>query len=313
MSDDSRYAARPCGRSEVEWAAALALALWLGWGTSAAAEPDGPVIVVEPPMQVYLVHSAEPGCEPQCPEWIAAQGKIEEGTAIRFKKVLRQIGDRKLPVLIDSSGGRVSEAFEIGRLIRAKGLDVVVSGTELMPCAASDTVCRQAEARKVRLGLPQAAQSKCASACAFVLAAGTRRLVGSSAFVGLHRIRTFRVLLTYRGATAGARGGAGGWVTEKVIEIATPKQTYDQIRRYFAEMGIDGAVMPLILATPADRLRWLTRGELWTTRLATHAIDGTELLSKAADPVPGPEPLAGADAASKALIDAAAPEKEQEQ
>ena len=313
MSDDSRYAAQRGFRSGAGWAAPLALALCLGWGAAASAEPDGPVIAVEPPMQVYLVRSAQRGCEPQCPEWIAAQGKIEEGTTVRFRKVLRYIGDRKLPVLIDSSGGRVSEAFEIGRLIRAKGLDVVVSGTEIMPCAAADATCRQAEARKVRLGLPQAAQSKCASACAFVLAAGTRRLVGSSAFVGLHRIRTFRVLLTYRGATAGARGGAGGWVTEKVIEIATPKATYDQIRRYFAEMGIGGAVMPLILSTPADRLRWLTRGELWTTRLATHAIDGTELLSKAANPVQGPEPQAEADAAGKALIDAAAPEKQEEQ
>jgi hypothetical protein len=262
-------------------AAALALASWLGWSVSAAATPDGQPTAVEPSMQVYLVRSAEPGCEPQCPEWIAAQGKIEEGTAAHFKKVLRQIGNRKVPLLIDSSGGRVSDAFEIGRLIRARGLDVAVSGTELMPCPPSDQTCRHAETRKIRLGLPLAVQSRCASACAFVLAAGARRLVGSTAFVGLHRIRTFRVLLTYHGAAAGARGGAGGWVTEKVIEIPTPKRTYRQIRRYFAEMGIDGAVMPLILSTPADRLRWLTRGELRSTRLATHAIGGIELLGKA--------------------------------
>jgi hypothetical protein len=244
---------------------------------------------VEPPMQVHLVRSAEPGCEPQCPEWIAAQGKIEEGTAVRFKKVLRQIGDRKVPLLIDSSGGRVSDAFEIGRLIRARGLDVAVSGTELVPCLPSDQACRQAATRTIRLGLPLATQSKCASACAFVLAAGARRLVGSTAFVGLHRIRTFRVLLTYDGAAAGAREGAGGWVTEKVIEIPTPKRTYNQIRRYFVEMGIDGAVMPLILSTPADKLRWLTRGELRSTRLATHAVGGVELVGKAPAEASAPE------------------------
>jgi hypothetical protein len=75
-----------------------------------------------------------------------------------------------------------------------------------------------------------------------------------------------------------------------VIEIPTPKRTYRQIRRYFAEMGIDGAVMPLILSTPADRLRWLTRGELRSTRLATHAIGGIELLGKA--PAQGAAPEA---------------------
>ena len=144
-----------------------------------------------------------------------------------------------------------------------------------------------------------------------MLAAGARRLVGSTAFVGLHRIRTFRILLTYRGATAGARGGAGGWVTEKVIEIPTPKRTYDQIRRYFSEMGIDSAVMPLILSTPADRLRWLTRGELRTTRLATHAIGGTHLLSKAAaapeDPAPASETSADGSASLEAVAPAAEP------
>jgi hypothetical protein len=287
-------------------AVALALAFCLGCGVSAATTPDGPPTAVEPPMQVYLVRSTEAGCEPHCPEWIAAQGKIEEGTAARFKKVVRQIGSRKVPVLIDSSGGRVSEAFEIGRLIRARGLDVVVGGTELVPCAPSDRACRQAEARKIRLGLPQATQSKCASACAFVLAAGARRLVGSTAFVGLHRIRTFRVLL-YHDSGARARGGTGGWLTEKVVEIPTPRRTYDQIRRYFAEMGIDRAVMPLLLSTPADRLRWLTRGELRSTGLATHAIGGVQLLGKTGDPVQGSGTEAEADAEGKALMKALAP------
>jgi hypothetical protein len=285
---------------------ALALALWVAWSGSAAAAPDTPP-VIEPAMQVYLVRSAEPGCEPQCPEWLAAQGKIEEGSADRFKKVLRQLGGRKVPLLIDSSGGRVSEAFEIGRLIRARGLDVVVSGTELVPCAPSEPACRQAETRKVRLGLPQDAQSRCASACAFVLAAGARRLVGATAFVGLHRIRTFRVMLTYHGSTAGSRGGGGSWVTEKVVEIPTPKRTYDQIRRYFAEMGIDRTVMPLILSTPAERLRWLTRGELRTTRLATDAIGGLELLVKAAPPVDGGAPKATAMDGAGEVIETTAP------
>jgi hypothetical protein len=176
----------------------------------------------------------------------------------------------------------------------------VVSGTELVPCPNFDPACRLAEARKVRLGLPQPAQSKCASACAFVLAAGTSRLVGPTAFVGLHRIRTYRVLLTYRGASAGARGGADGWVTEKVIEIPTPRRTYDEIRRYFAEMGIDRAVMPLLLSTPADRLRWLTRGELKTTRLATHGTGATDLLIKSSTPViPAAGRATGENAATK--------------
>ncbi|MGH9286372.1 MAG: hypothetical protein ACRD0M_11970, partial [Acidimicrobiales bacterium] len=106
---------------------ALCLALDLGWAVAAAeARPAKPQPTGEPSMQVHLVRSAEPGCEPQCPEWIAAQGKIDGSSVARFKRILRQLGERKVPVLIDSNGGRVTEAFAIGRLARARGLDVVV-------------------------------------------------------------------------------------------------------------------------------------------------------------------------------------------
>lgn len=30
----------------------------------------------EPPMKVYVVTSAQDGCEPNCPQWIAAQGRM---------------------------------------------------------------------------------------------------------------------------------------------------------------------------------------------------------------------------------------------
>jgi hypothetical protein len=125
-------------------------------------------------MQVRIVRSAQAGCEPDCREWISAQGKIDPGTLRRFKTVLRQMGGRKLPVFIHSGGGSVRESFAIGRLLRAKGLDVVVTHTLFTPCAPADAACRKRESQGIRQGSPQAI-SGCASACAFILAAGTRR------------------------------------------------------------------------------------------------------------------------------------------
>jgi hypothetical protein len=43
----------------------------------------------EPAMKVYVVTSAQDGCEPDCPQWIAAQGQIVDGSLARFKKALR--------------------------------------------------------------------------------------------------------------------------------------------------------------------------------------------------------------------------------
>jgi hypothetical protein len=266
---------------------ALGLAFELGCGVaSAAARPAKPQQAGELSMQVHLVRSAEPGCEPQCPEWIAAQGKIDGNSVARFKKVLRQLGDRKVPLLIDSNGGRVNEAFAIGRLARARGLDVVVSRTDLTTCALADTACRRRlRAAKVRLGLPKAEMSKCASSCAFILAAGTRRLVGPMAYVGVHQIRSFyiyaRVVRTYRFTATSKQLLSERRVTERVVETRTPQKTYDEIGRYFAEMGIGDGLLPLIVATPGDRLHWLTSEELKATSLATDRLDGEQLLTRA--------------------------------
>jgi hypothetical protein len=279
---------KPLGEIEMR-RAALAFALGLACCAGAwAAQPAPLGPPIEPPMQVHLVRSAEPGCEPQCPEWIAAQGRIEPGSLARFKRVLRQLGGRKVPVLIDSGGGRVHEALAIGRLARARGLDVVVSRTELEPCPPGEAACHRAKAGRVRLGVPRAELAMCASSCAFILAGGRRRMVGPSAFVGVHQIRSFhiyaKVLRTYRIAPTGRQVVSERTVTEKIVETRTPKRTYDQVRRYFAEMGIGKEIMPLILSTPGDRLYWLTPADLKATGLATHWIEGGQVLAGIAEP-----------------------------
>jgi len=279
--------------------AVLVCSSFVGWTAVAAAAP--PAKGAEPPapetpMQVYLVRSAQAGCEPQCPEWIAAQGKIDADSVRLFRKALSLLGKRKVPVLVDSGGGKVREALEIGRLVRGKGLDVAVTRTVITPCAPADAACRKARMGGALLGLPQAHLSKCASSCAFILAAGTRRLVGPRTLVGVHRIRSFyvysRVLRTYRYTSSRKRLVSERRIARKVVETRTSQQTYDQIGRYFGAMGIGDPIMPLILSTPSDRLHWLTRDELRASRLATDWIDGEEFLGKAAissvQPIPGP-------------------------
>src|SRR5262245_53671387 len=83
----------------------------------------------DPPMKVYVVTSAEEGCEPNCRQWIAAQGKIVAGSLAQFKSALGKIGKSNMPVLIHSGGGLAEEAMAIGRLIHKKGLDVAVAKT----------------------------------------------------------------------------------------------------------------------------------------------------------------------------------------
>src|SRR5262249_12598767 len=145
------------------------------------------------PMEVAVVR-ATGACEPRCPEWIAAQGRIDTSTPGRFKNVLSGLRGKKLPVLVDSSGGFVDDAITIARMIRAAGLDVVVTKTVLSPCEPDDAACKKLAARGILLGRLEARASKCASACAMFIAGGVRRYVGAYAFVGVHELTAFSQL-----------------------------------------------------------------------------------------------------------------------
>jgi hypothetical protein len=265
---------------------ALASVLALACGSAAAAPPQKTAPLLEPPMQVQVVRSGHPGCEPKCLKWIAAQGRIVAGTLGQFKAALKGLGDSKLPIFIDSGGGSVNEALAIGRLIRAKGLTVAVTRTGFTPCAPGDTACRKAKTGGELRGIAQARSAKCASSCAFILAGGANRFVGAGTGVGVHRIT-----MTLRRYMVSRRVSFGGRVETRKTLIsersvgdghAQTQSTYANIRQYLAEMGIGDGLMPMILSTPNDGLRWLTPGELRATRLATHFINGEELVTGAA-------------------------------
>jgi hypothetical protein len=259
---------------------------------------------VEPPMRVLIVRSAQDGCEPNCPEWIAAQGKIMPGTLAQFRKVLRQLGNRNLPVLVHSGGGLADEAMAIGRLLRAKGLDVGVAKTVFTPCAPDASACRKKEGSKSLRGLPDTGFSVCASACAFVLAAGKRRFVRLPAFVGVHRgemIQT-KVLHIYRLTPYRADDGSirisRKLIQERVMSekhLATPEKTFTTYAKYFSEMGVEKHIMPMLTTTPNNGVHWLTDDELRSTRMATHKMSGEQLVTGskvAGDGWTGPTPAA---------------------
>lgn len=245
------------------------------------------------PMQVSVVRLAQPGCEPNCIEWIAAQGKIDGSTLGEFKRVLAQLGPRKLPILIDSYGGMVDPSLTIGRLVRAKGLDVVVTKTVVTPCEPTDAECRKLKARGILLGKPEARFSKCASSCAFILAGGVRRYVGVWTMVGLHEIKsisTLRLVQRYYRMEPRSPWGAPSEakkviVKEKTLhtvtsESPTDEKTYERVTKFFVEMGVHEQIVTILRSTPNSSIRLLKPSELRSTGIATDFIDGEQLLLK---------------------------------
>jgi hypothetical protein len=255
--------------------------------------PPPSITLSDAPMQVHLVRSGPPGCEPHCTEWIAAQGQIDKSTVAQFKKVLAQIGERRPPVLIHSGGGSVEDAIAVARLIRAKGLDVAVGKTEFAPCAPTDTACRKKVAKGGLIGTPKAYLSVCASACPILVAGGNRRYVGSWALLGVHQISTFqkhfKVLRTFQVTTRRVGGVpvevkrtlvGEKKIAEKTVQTQTKSDVYDRVREHFVAMGVSDGIMPMLRDTPSASMRWLKRPELLQLKMATDVtINGEQLIA----------------------------------
>ena len=221
-------------------------------------------------MRIVRVTSSDPACEPDCPEWISAEGVITPGTAPAFAKLVASLGGRRLPVLISSHGGSLRDALEMGVLIRAKGLAVAVARTldrELPGAGARLPECA---------GPGDSGGAFCASACPLVLAAGVERLVGPAPLIGVHQITT---------VMKETEGVAGLTRTVKIYEQGWVDKTVDD---YLTQAGVGEPVMTLLRKTPATSIHWLSLDDLKASRLATAALDPAQpILSEGANGLDG--------------------------
>lgn len=238
-------------------------------------------------MWFVVVRSSSPLCEPICPEWIAAQGDIRPDTAQKFKKFMKTVGKRKLPVIIQSPGGSVEAAFAMGRQIRALGLDVAVGYTTFSSCAPTQKGC-EVDKKVGYTGIAAPGFAYCYSACPFVLAAGTKRLAGPWVQVGVHQITTTmtKQRLTYRTITKVVKGkkvttkkivgrkNAGSYTTTKM-----DKALRRRVSTYFKEMGVSTDLIEAINETSASTMLMLTTEQLRNFKLVTSLNQLDELTS----------------------------------
>ena len=237
-------------------------------------------------MRFAVVRGDSASCRPDCPEWIWAEGEIRTDTASRFKKFLKTVGKRKLPVIVQSKGGSLQAAFEMGRMIRARGLDVAVGYTTFTSCAPRQEGCK-AETEGGYRGIVASGFAYCWSACPMIVAAGTRRVVGSWAHLGVHQVTTtmVREKVLYRTTTTVVKGkkvvkkkivsrkDAGSYTTTKMN-----KSLRRTIEAYLNEMGVSTNVIELMNKTPASEILRLDQHEMLEMKLIT-SLDQVELLA----------------------------------
>lgn len=240
-----------------------------------------------PPMRFVVVRSSSPGCEPFCPEWISAEGAIVRATPGELKKFLKKLGDKRLPVIVTSPGGHVEAAWELGRILRARKLDIGVGLTRFVECAPGQN-CKLDPARKgIYSGALYSAGAYCASACSMMFAGGVRRHVGQWAYMGVHQVTSYvtQQKITYRETYRIVKGkkktvsrkvvgrkNVGSYTTTKMGKAFTAKML-----AYYKEMGVKEAMYEAGQSTPAAEMRQLAPVEMLNMNLIT-SLDATDVL-----------------------------------
>lgn len=200
-----------------------------------------PAAAAEEAMSFRLLTIAgKGGCPRDCSQIIAAEGAIDNDTADRFVSFLAdnlQDHDLRPLVLLESPGGTVLGAMQLGSAFRQIGAGVMV--------ASVVTVGDGGEA----LLRPGA----CFSACVYAFVGGAQRVIPPSSWLGIHRMVINESVL-----------GLGG---EEKRETFGPKELVDALAAYTRDMGVDPRMIAYAETIAPEQLHILTRREMARWRL----------------------------------------------
>ena len=174
--------------------------------------------------------------------WVSATGQIQGNTAAQFDAFRKANKIEGLPLVLDSTGGRVAAAMAMGRMVRSLRMQTTVGRT--ISEGSGDLVRSQ--------------DVSCASACVLVLMGGTERSVPEDARIDLHM---FSVELDADGNKARSDP------TFRDIEQAQRGMARHAV--YLAEMGIAARYLEIMTeASFRGTMRRMSREEIAQTQLA---------------------------------------------
>jgi hypothetical protein len=126
---------------------------------------------------VLWIRDSRSECEPTCPEWLMINGELGEPVVADFERMIPRLKGKKLPVALNSTGGSLDSAIQLGRYIHALGLDTIVASFHLRPCKSDEKTCAAQGVIEPAIGFVMNF-AVCNSACIAALAGGRERQIG---------------------------------------------------------------------------------------------------------------------------------------
>jgi len=217
-----------------------------GWSKTAPKPPAAPVPekteLGGKAMDFTVIRLSSDYCEPNCPEWIAAEGEITMKTPAKLAKLLANPAYRKLPIMLNSPGGAVYAAMDMGQLIRKYGMNTAVALSNTRDCSDLNKLpnCLPGTS-PVHLGNLNEYNAYCNSACSWMQLAGVVRIVGAGSELGLHQPHSdYQPWIDHYWDTWRMVNGVKHIISHKFI-----KRTYLAKKH---EVGVQKSEMPKYLA-----------------------------------------------------------------
>src|SRR6266516_6046094 len=140
---------------------------------------------------IFGVATGEPSaCGRGCTEWIAGEGRFDEGAAQRFREFLAVSAKRDLPIFFNSDGGLLREAVQIGLILRENRMTAGVARTVPEGCHLGfplDNACRRLmQSKREHRTRLYFGGARCASACVYAMVGASTRHVDAGATLRIH-------------------------------------------------------------------------------------------------------------------------------
>jgi hypothetical protein len=221
------------------------------------------------PMVFFVAKGPSGSCGSGCDEWISAEGNFGPGTAQQFREFLAKVSEKKRPIYFHSSGGRLSEAMQIGFILREHRMTAGIGHTETVDCqvfSKADVPCQRSIESGVGVkSLLSARNGQCYSACVYAFAGAATRRVAPGAILGVHSAKLLD--LSEQQAEKPAR------------KNITVSDVHLNIQQYLNLMGVNAEIEEISMKVDARRMYVLSRDEIARFGIETRDVFETRWLS----------------------------------
>ena len=209
-----------------------------------------------PPMVFYVAKGAPDACGRGCDSWIAIEGQVDAGAALRFRKFLRQIKDRNLPMYFSSPGGNLDQALAMGVMLRERPVVARVARTVVKECGFEaqngDACLKLKQSGRELHGDLWTRGAMCNSACPYLILGATTREIAPDTVLAVH---SPKVVAHFSGSVPTQQMRAAA--TERGLERADR-----MLSSYVSKMGAESALLDLAKTVKFESMHILTREEI---------------------------------------------------